>query len=105
METADLQDPVVETAFLRCRLAMRSVLGEEAFSYSDYWLDDEPEVEYEDGDIVFVWPNGRQLCYRIGRDEIMEVVTERAWLSCRIVSPFGKVLSTWRQPLSDPALN
>ena len=105
METADLEDPVVQAALLRCRLAIRGVLGEEDFFGSDYWLDDEPEVEYEDNYLVFVWPGGRQLSYRLGRDEVMEVVRERAWLSCRIVSPTGKVLRAWRQPLSDPALN
>ena len=105
-ERASLTDPVVREALLRCRFAMRSLLGEEEFFDSAYWQDDEPDVSYDGHSLVFGWPGGRTLSYLVGRDEVLETVEESGpWLTCRAVSRTGKLLRCWRHALGDAALN
>jgi hypothetical protein len=103
-ERVDLADPVVREALFRCRLAARAVMSEEDFQTSPYWLDDEPEATCDGDQIVFTWP-GCSLSYRLSGGTVMETVTDRAFLDCRIISRTGSVVKAWRHLLSDPALN
>lgn len=101
----DLDDPVVSAALLNCRLAMRTLMGEEAFFASPYWWDT-PEVTLDGDAVVFRFEGGRRLNWFFSTEQVLETVEAPGpTLACQAVSATGRHLHFWLHHLGSEAAN